>query len=82
VWHELLSRFQCAVLEPNRHAEFRGSLVDDNMFAIDVEEWHLANLLEEKRKQRLSEYQLLQKEPAQNQAECQRQESRLARKRA
>ena len=57
VWHELLIRFQRAVLEPNRHAEFRGSLVDDNMFAIDVEEWHLANLLEEKRQQRLSEYE-------------------------
>jgi len=73
VWHELLTRFQRAVMEPNRHAEFRGSLVDDNMFAIDVEEWHLANLLEEKRQQRLSEYQL-QKEPAQNRAQ------RLARK--
>jgi hypothetical protein len=57
VWNELLIRFQHAVFEPNRHAEFRGSLVDDNMFAIDVEEWHLANLLEEKRQQRLSEYQ-------------------------
>lgn len=82
VWHELLSRFQCAVLEPNRHAEFRGSLVDDNMFAIDVEEWHLANLLEEKRQQRLEEYQLLQREPAQKQAESQRQRLRLARKQA
>ena len=57
VWNELLIRFQHAVFEPNRHAEFRGSLVDDNMFAIDVEEWHLANVLEEKRQQRLSEYQ-------------------------
>jgi hypothetical protein len=56
VWKELLIRFQRAVLEPNRQADFRGSLVDDNMFAIDIEEWHLANLLEEKRQQRLSEY--------------------------
>ena len=56
VWNELLIRFQHAVFEPNKHAEFRGSLVDDNMFAIDVEEWHLANLFEEKRQQRLLDY--------------------------
>jgi hypothetical protein len=82
VWHDLLIRFQRAIWEPDRHAEFRGSLVYDNMFAIDVEEWHLANLLEEKRQQRLSEYQLLQREPAQNQAESQRERSPLARKQA
>jgi hypothetical protein len=29
--------------------------VDDKMFAIDVNEWRLANLLEEKRSSRLEE---------------------------
>jgi hypothetical protein len=56
IWHELLVRFQCGVWEPDPRAEFRGSLVDDNMFAIDVEEWRLPNLLEEKRKLRLSQH--------------------------
>jgi hypothetical protein len=81
IWHDLLIRFQHAVLEPDLHAEFRGSLVDDNMFAIDVEEWHLANLLEEKRQQRLSEYQTLKESP-QNQIVRQRQRSRLTRRQA
>ncbi len=54
VWCHLLSRFEREVREPDPQAEFRGSLVDDNMFAIDVNEWKLANLLEEKRKERLS----------------------------
>ncbi len=67
VWNELLVRFQRAVGKPNRRAEFRGSLVDDNMFAIDVEEWNLANLLEEKRLERLAQYQLLQRETGQEQ---------------
>jgi len=55
IWHELLVRFQHGVWAPDPRAEFRGSLVDDNMFAIDVEEWRLPNLLEEKRKLRLSQ---------------------------
>ncbi len=53
-WRDLLSRFEREVREPDPNAEFRGSLVDDNVFAIDVKEWKLANLLEEKRKERLS----------------------------
>ena len=55
VWRDLLCRFEREVLEPNPHAEFRGSLVDDKMFAIDVNEWKLPNLLEEKRKERLAQ---------------------------
>lgn len=54
VWRDLLSRFEREVREPDPQAEFRGSLVDDNMFAIDVNEWKLANLLDEKRRERLS----------------------------
>lgn len=55
VWSELLQRFQREIAKPNPAAEFRGSLVDNNMFAIDVDEWGLANLLEDERKRRLLE---------------------------
>jgi hypothetical protein len=54
VWCELLERFEGAVRNPNPEAKFRGSLVDDNMFAIDVNEWELPNLLAERREQRLA----------------------------
>jgi hypothetical protein len=55
VWHELLQRLQSEIASPDPHASFRGSLVDDNMFAIDVNEWRLANLLKEKRRSRLQQ---------------------------
>jgi len=54
VWSELLTRFTREVKNPDSQALFRGSLVDENMFAIDVEEWGLPNLLEESRKLRLA----------------------------
>jgi len=54
VWRELLNRFERATAQADPRAKFRGSLVDDNMFAIDVNEWRLANLLEETRERRLS----------------------------
>lgn len=55
VWRELLQRLQREIARPDPRASFRGSLVDHNMFAIDVNEWRLANLLEEKRQSRLEE---------------------------
>jgi len=54
VWLELLGRFEHEIRNPVPKAPFRGSLVDDNMFAIDVHEWGMANLVEERRKLRLS----------------------------
>jgi predicted nucleotidyltransferase len=54
VWHELLSRFQEVVSHPDPNAKFRGSLVDDKQFAIDVNEWGLENLMQEYRDRRLS----------------------------
>jgi hypothetical protein len=60
IWCELLRRLSDAVLHPDPAAPFRGSLVDDCMFAIDVNEWGLANLLEEERERRLSELGLTQ----------------------
>jgi hypothetical protein len=55
IWCELLLRFEREIRNPDREAKFRGSLVDDNMFAIDVDEWDLPNLLAERRAQRLAE---------------------------
>lgn len=55
IWDDLLQRFQREITNPNPKAKFRGSLVDDNMFAIDLNEWGLANLLEDNRRLRLRE---------------------------
>jgi hypothetical protein len=54
VWQELLGKFARQISEPDPQAKFRGSLIDDNMFAIDVNDWGLENLLEEYRVRRLS----------------------------
>jgi hypothetical protein len=48
VWSDLLSRFNRELDKPSSTA-FRGSLLDDKMFAIDVKEWGMENLLEERR---------------------------------
>ncbi|HTU40604.1 MAG TPA: nucleotidyltransferase [Candidatus Aquilonibacter sp.] len=55
VWKELLQRFEREIAHPDAQAKFRGSLVDENMFAIDLNEWQLANLLEENRRKRLEQ---------------------------
>ncbi len=52
VWDELLQRFRTNLKDPRTHANFRGSLLDERMFAIDVNEWGLDNLLEESRARR------------------------------
>jgi hypothetical protein len=61
LWRKLLQRFQKEIETPDRQADFRGSLVDNNMFAIDVNEWGLANLLEEERGRRLLEVEKLRR---------------------
>jgi hypothetical protein len=53
LWRDLLSRFQEAVALSDPTARFRGSLVDDKMFAIDLNEWGLDNLMQEYRERRL-----------------------------
>ena len=55
IWKELLKRFQAALLHRDPKARFRGSLVDERMFAIDISEWGFDNLLEETRAQRLAQ---------------------------
>ena len=55
IWCELLRRFEQEIRNQDPAAKFRGSLVDDNIFAIDVNEWELPDLLEERRAQRLAQ---------------------------
>jgi hypothetical protein len=49
LWTELLARLAENLNSPQPAAKFRGTLVDDALFAIDVEEWGLDNLLVEQR---------------------------------
>ena len=49
LWEDLIARFEQEIRSPDRTARFRGSLVDDKMFAIDVQEWGLDDLLKERR---------------------------------
>jgi Nucleotidyl transferase of unknown function (DUF2204) len=53
VWNELLGRFTAAIQSPDEKAVFRGSLIDDKMFAIDVKEWGLPDLLADYRQRRM-----------------------------
>ncbi len=52
VWNDLLSRLRTDLEHPNGRAAFRGSLLDDKMFAIDVREWGMQNLLQVNRDRR------------------------------
>src|SRR5205085_3492590 len=45
IWDELIENFTRELSEPEKSAPFRGSLLDERMFAIDVKEWGLADLL-------------------------------------
>jgi hypothetical protein len=49
LWTQLVDRLMRRLLNPDASARFRGSLVDENMFAIDVKEWGLDDLLSEYR---------------------------------
>jgi hypothetical protein len=49
VWDDLHARFRSAIENPDRAQLFRGSLVDEKMFAIDIREWNLPNVVEEYR---------------------------------
>lgn len=52
VWNDLLSRFRNALDSPSEHLPFRGSLLDEKMFAIDIKEWGMEDLLKEQRDRR------------------------------
>lgn len=52
VWESLLGRFSQELSQRNPLAPFRGSLVDDKMFAIDVVEWGMEDVLRARREVR------------------------------
>ena len=52
VWDDLLQRLQTELSSPTSKTDFRGSLLDEKMFAIDVKEWGMQNLVEEYRARR------------------------------
>jgi hypothetical protein len=52
VWSDLLTRYMELIAKPDHNAKFRGSLIDDKMFAIDVKEWGMDDLLAELRERR------------------------------
>ncbi len=52
IWDDLLGRFQQALRHPDPQAPFRGSLIDPNMFSIDVTEWGMDDLATECRRRR------------------------------
>jgi hypothetical protein len=45
IWGELLAKLKYDVENPDQKAPFRGSLLDEKMFAIDVHEWKLQNVI-------------------------------------
>jgi hypothetical protein len=53
IWQDLLSRYMHLVQHPDRNAPFRGSLVDENIFSIDVKDWGLENVQSEYRNRAL-----------------------------
>jgi len=53
VWQELLSRYMQLIQQPDRNAPFRGSLVDENIFAIDVKDWGLEDIQSKYRSRQL-----------------------------
>jgi hypothetical protein len=52
LWQDLLARMAELVAAPRLQEQFRGSLIDNSMFAIDVEEWGLENILAKYRARR------------------------------
>jgi Nucleotidyl transferase of unknown function (DUF2204) len=52
VWDDLLGRFRQEIDDPNPKAPFHGSLIDPRMFAIDVDEWGMADLHQAYREKR------------------------------
>jgi hypothetical protein len=53
LWQELLSRYMHQVQHSDPTAPFRGSLVDENIFSIDVKDWGLENVQSEYRNRAL-----------------------------
>jgi hypothetical protein len=52
IWDLLLDRLRQRLANPDPRSPFRGSLIDPNMFAIDVNEWGMEDVLEGYRERR------------------------------
>jgi predicted nucleotidyltransferase len=52
IWDDLIGRFISAIKNPDPQARFRGSLIDEHQFAIDIQEWRLDDILAEYRARR------------------------------
>ncbi len=52
IWDDLLSRFRRQLDSGSENLPFRGSLIDEKMFSIDMKEWGMENLLQEQREHR------------------------------
>jgi hypothetical protein len=52
VWDDLLARFRRQLDSGSANLPFRGSLIDEKMFSIDMKEWGMENLLREQREHR------------------------------
>jgi hypothetical protein len=44
LWQDLLSRYMHLVQHPDPTAPFRGSLIDENIFSVDINDWGLEDL--------------------------------------
>lgn len=53
LWQDLLSRYMHLVQHSESNAPFRGSLIDDNMFSIDLKDWGLEDIESEYRARQL-----------------------------
>jgi predicted nucleotidyltransferase len=56
LWQDLLSRYMHLVQHPDPNAPFRGSLVDENIFSIDVNDWGLEDLQKGYRERQLQKH--------------------------
>ena len=52
VWDDLMERFREKIRHPDPDSRFRGSLIDENMFHIDLKEWGLPSIIDELRDSR------------------------------
>lgn len=56
LWQELLARYTELVCHSDPNAPFRGSLVDDNIFSIDMKDWGLEDIESEYRVRHLKKH--------------------------
>ena len=53
LWQDMAKQFANRLANRDAAAPFRGSLIDENMFAIDTREWAMADILQQRRSQRI-----------------------------